>query len=147
MAAALAAVSLAMRRSGAAGALAAVHAQLTQPGVVAAWCRHAGSFFTEAAPGREDSLRAIPPFVTDLFNAASLADPVPAVLTAGVVERSFENARRVAETLAAHCFDAQFVAVPDGHNYTAWRDALDPHLTDLLARLWGGTGQRRSFSS
>ena len=129
------------------GALAALHAHLTHPGVFAALFMQSGSFFTEAPPGREDSLQAIPPFVTDLFNAASLADPVPAVLTAGVVERSFENARRVAETLAAHCFDAQFVAVPDGHNYTAWRDALDPHLTDLLARLWGGTGQRRSFSS
>jgi enterochelin esterase family protein len=64
-----------------------------------------------------------------------------------VVERSFENSRRVAATLAAHGYDGRFVAMPDGHNYTAWRDALDPHLTDLLARLWGGAGQRRSLSS
>ena len=24
----------------------------------------------------------------------------------------------------------------DMHNYTAWRDALHPHLTGLLAQLW-----------
>jgi hypothetical protein len=26
--------------------------------------------------------------------------------------------------------------VPDMHNYTAWRDAFEPHLTGLLARAW-----------
>ena len=26
--------------------------------------------------------------------------------------------------------------LPDMHNYTAWRDALDPHLTGLLQELW-----------
>jgi hypothetical protein len=23
------------------------------------------------------------------------------------------------------------------HNYVAWRDAFDPHLTGLLAEVWG----------
>jgi hypothetical protein len=27
--------------------------------------------------------------------------------------------------------------VPDAHNYVAWRDAFDPHLTGLLDRIWG----------
>jgi enterochelin esterase family protein len=27
--------------------------------------------------------------------------------------------------------------VPDLHNYTAWRDAFDPHLTALLTRIAG----------
>jgi len=30
--------------------------------------------------------------------------------------------------------------VPDLHNYTAWRDSLDPALTDLLRKCWGTTG-------
>lgn len=129
------------------GALAALHAHLTHPGVFGALFMQSGSFFTETPPGREESLQAIPPFVTGLFSAASLPDPVPAVLTAGVVERNFENAQTVTATLAARGYDVRFVPVPDGHNYTAWRDALDPHLTGLLARLWGGTGQRRNFTS
>lgn len=129
------------------GALAALHAHLTHPGVFAALFMQSGSFFTKAPPGREESLRGIPPFVSGLHSAVSFSDPVPAVLTAGAVERNFENARRMAGTLAAHGYDARFVPVRDGHNYTAWRDALDPHLNDLLARLWGATGQRRNFSS
>ena len=24
----------------------------------------------------------------------------------------------------------------DGHTWTCWRDSLDPHLTDLLVRVW-----------
>jgi hypothetical protein len=24
----------------------------------------------------------------------------------------------------------------DAHNWTAWRDALHPHLADLLLRVW-----------
>jgi len=33
-----------------------------------------------------------------------------------------------------------FSRVPDLHNYTAWRDSLDPALTDLLRKCWGATG-------
>ena len=29
--------------------------------------------------------------------------------------------------------------VADLHNYTAWRDSLDPHLTEVLRDLWGDT--------
>jgi enterochelin esterase family protein len=96
-----------------------------------------GSFFTGLPEGREESLRAIPPFVADVHAAARLAEPVPAVLTVGVVERNLANVRRMAATLSARGYDVQLHEVPDGHNYTAWRDALDPHLTGLLARLWG----------
>ena len=30
----------------------------------------------------------------------------------------------------------QLHEVADLHNYTAWRDSLDPHLTHLLGSLW-----------
>jgi enterochelin esterase family protein len=30
-----------------------------------------------------------------------------------------------------------FAEFRDAHNFTAWRDALDPHLTGVLADLWG----------
>jgi hypothetical protein len=30
--------------------------------------------------------------------------------------------------------------VHDLHNYTAWRDSLDPALTDLLRSVWGAQG-------
>ena len=42
----------------------------------------------------------------------------------------------MASALAAQGYDAHLDEVPDLHNYTGWRDALDPHLTQLLAGLW-----------
>ena len=30
-----------------------------------------------------------------------------------------------------------YAEVADLHNYTAWRDALDPHLTQVLRDVWG----------
>ena len=32
--------------------------------------------------------------------------------------------------------EVSFNQVRDGHNYTCWRDLLDPSLTDLMARTW-----------
>lgn len=29
-------------------------------------------------------------------------------------------------------YDVQLAEVRDVHNYTAWRDAFDPHLVDLV---------------
>ena len=37
----------------------------------------------------------------------------------------------------AQGYDVELHEVPDMHNYTGWRDALDPHLTGLLAQVWG----------
>jgi enterochelin esterase family protein len=42
----------------------------------------------------------------------------------------------MAQALRAQGYPVSLVEVPDGHNFTAWRDALDPHLVGLLARVW-----------
>lgn len=118
------------------GGLAALHAHLLHPGVWDGLFLQSGSFFTALPAGREESLQAIPPFVTHVHTASKLAEPVPTVLTAGVVERNLVNIRRMAGTLAARGYQVDLHEVPDGHNYTAWRDSLHPHLTTLLAGVW-----------
>ena len=40
------------------------------------------------------------------------------------------------ERAGAQGYAATLAEVPDLHNYTGWRDALDPHLTRLLAGVW-----------
>ena len=40
-------------------------------------------------------------------------------------------------TLRARGYPAALHEVPDLHNYTAWRDAFDPHLTALLRQVAG----------
>jgi enterochelin esterase family protein len=39
----------------------------------------------------------------------------------------------MAQTLGRLGYSAQLTPVRDAHNYTAWRDALHPHLTDLVS--------------
>jgi enterochelin esterase family protein len=41
----------------------------------------------------------------------------------------------MAATLRRLGYAARMVTVPDAHNYTAWRDALHPHLTQLVAEV------------
>jgi enterochelin esterase family protein len=52
-------------------------------------------------------------------------------MTCGGAEENIHNNR-----LMAHALGAELAEVPDLHNYTAWRDAFDPHLTGLLRRCW-----------
>ena len=37
-----------------------------------------------------------------------------------------------------HQVGIAFSGHDDLHNYTSWRDSLDPALTDLLRRVWAG---------
>ena len=34
-------------------------------------------------------------------------------------------------------YPVQLHELPDMHNYTAWRDGFEPHLTRLIARVCG----------
>jgi menaquinone-dependent protoporphyrinogen IX oxidase len=46
-------------------------------------------------------------------------------------------AERIAQQVRKHGLDSSLTEGRDGHNYTGWRDLLDPVLGDLLARVWG----------
>ena len=59
--------------------------------------------------------------------------PVPTSLTCGAVEENLANNREMARALlAGRAIRRQLVEVPDAHNFTAWRDAFDPHLTESV---------------
>jgi enterochelin esterase family protein len=69
-------------------------------------------------------LRSVPP------------ETVPVTLTCGLAEENLANNRQMAATLDRQGYDAEFVEVPDAHNYVGWRDAFDPALTGLLRTVW-----------
>jgi len=71
-----------------------------------------------------------------LLAAGHAPDPVPVVLTCGTVEENLATNRAVARALAAQGHDAALYEVRDAHNWTAWRDAFEPHLLGLLQRVW-----------
>ena len=121
------------------GGLAMLHAQRRHPRTFGALFMQSGSFFTprfDAHEQRFPRYQRIVRFVRATLRAGAHPEPVPAVLTCGSAEENVYNNRLMARALAAQGYGAALHEVPDMHNYTAWRDALDPHLTRLLAAAW-----------
>jgi enterochelin esterase-like enzyme len=120
------------------GALAMLHAHCRYPDALDALFLQSGSFFWPRFDSRERSFpyyRRVVRFVTEVHDGGLPPRPVPTVLTCGMIEENIENNRLVVKALRAAGYPAALHEVPDMHNYTAWRDALDPYLTDVLGQV------------
>jgi enterochelin esterase-like enzyme len=120
------------------GALAMLHAQRRHPARFAGLFLQSGSFFQHRFDAQESGFaryQRIIRFVSAVRRAGS-GPAVPAVLTCGTVEENLANNRSMAETLRGQGYDVTLAENDEGHNWTNWRDALDPHLTTLLQRVW-----------
>jgi enterochelin esterase-like enzyme len=117
------------------GGLAMLHAHCRFPDAFDALFCQSGSFFTERFDSQERQFpyyRRIVSFVSGVHRGRLPGRPIPVSLTCGAIEENAENNRLIAATLAAHGYPVILREVPDMHNYTAWRDAFDPYLTELL---------------
>jgi enterochelin esterase family protein len=131
------------------GALAMLHAQRRYPKAFAGLFLQSGSFFQPRHDRHESTfpryLRIVR-FVGRVIradsagsggSAGSAESPVPAVLTCGLAEENRHNNRIMALALRRQGYPVDLFENPDAHNFTGWRDALHPHLTDLLRTVWG----------
>jgi len=122
------------------GALAALHAQRRHPGLFGGLFLQSGSFFTRRLDPQERGFgryARITRFVGETRRGTTLeAEPVPATLTCGALEENLPNNRAMAEVLRRQGYRAGLAELPDVHNYVAWRDTFDPHLTGLLSEVW-----------
>lgn len=121
------------------GALAMLQAQRTWPDVFAGLFLQSGSFFVPRFDRHESNFpryRRIVRFVRGVLRASPHPEPVPVSMTCGIEEENIDNNRLMVSALRGQGYDATLAEVPDLHNYTGWRDALDPHLTRLLAGVW-----------
>jgi enterochelin esterase-like enzyme len=121
------------------GALAMLQAQRTWPGTFAGLFLQSGSFFVPRLDRHESAFpryRRIVRFVQGVLREGAHSEPVPTSMTCGIEEENVHNNRLMAAALRAQGYGATLAEVPDLHNYTGWRDALDPHLTRLLAGVW-----------
>jgi enterochelin esterase family protein len=121
------------------GALAMLQAQRTWPGTFAGLFLQSGSFFVPRHDRHESGFpryRRITRFVGGVLRSTADAQTVPVVMTCGTEEENIHNNRQMASALTAQGYGVELHEVSDLHNYTGWRDAFDPHLTRLLARLW-----------
>jgi enterochelin esterase-like enzyme len=117
------------------GALAMLHAHVRRP--FAGLFLQSGSFFVmrhDAHEHRFSRFSRVIRVVRELKRDAGVPERV--TMTCGVAEENLANNRLMARALAAQEFDVELHVVPDMHNYTGWRDALHPHLTHLLLRVW-----------
>jgi enterochelin esterase-like enzyme len=134
------------------GALAALHASTALPAAFGALFLQSGSFFRADTDPQERSFPgfgAVASFVEHPGPAPPAGAGLDVGMTCGLAEENLDNNRLMAATLAGLGHRVTLAEVPDAHTFTGWRDALDPHLADLLDRAWrpgrlrGGAGAAR----
>jgi enterochelin esterase family protein len=119
------------------GALAALHLALWRPGTVAGLFLQSGSFFDPLLDAQERGFAHFTRVSDFVSSVPTSTGPLIEIgLTCGRAEENLANNRRMAELLADRGHDVELDEVADAHTFTGWRDALDPHLVDLLTRTW-----------
>ena len=99
-----------------------------------------GSFFQVRHDDSESGYRyfgRISRLVQTVLDMRHADHPLVVGMTCGALEENVANNRDMASALRRAGHDVTLREVEDLHNYTAWRDSLDPTLTDVLRRVWG----------
>jgi enterochelin esterase family protein len=131
------------------GALAALHAEWRHPGTFDGLFLQSGSFFTPETDPQESKFEyyaQVTRFVNQVLTATTAPSTPVVGMTAGAPEENVHNNRVMAAKLTDLGLRVEYGETPDMHNFTAWRDVLDPDLTDLLRNAWSeadgaGTGR------
>ena len=117
------------------GALAMLHAHRLFPGSFDGLFLQSGSFFsvqTDAQERRFGRFGPVTRFVREVVQAVADPHPLPVSMTCGTIEENLANNQAMASALRRLGYPVEFQEVRDVHSYTAWRDAFDPHLTELI---------------
>jgi enterochelin esterase family protein len=123
------------------GGLAMLQAQRSHPGVFAGLYLQSSSFFHRVLDEQESGFERftrITAFVDSVLRAGPAEDPVPVVMSCGLIEENVENNRLMTRALQAQGYDTRLVENRDVHTYTGWRDTFDPNLVDLVRRVLDG---------
>ncbi|MBV9870683.1 MAG: hypothetical protein JO214_08670 [Frankiaceae bacterium] len=120
------------------GALAALHAASRAPRTFGGLFLQSGSFFRVQSDEHESSFPAFDAITTFVATVAQQrwSDVLTIGMTCGLGEENLANNRQMVTELARCGHRVRLAELPDAHTFTAWRDALDPHLLDLLVEVW-----------
>jgi enterochelin esterase family protein len=121
------------------GALAALHVHSRNPGLAGGLFLQSGSFFRRRFDLHESNFARftrITRFVGQVHGGRGFLPPIPTTITCGTGEENLANNRALYDALARRAFDVALVEHRDAHNWISWRDALHPHLAELLLRAW-----------
>ena len=120
------------------GGLAMLQSQRAHPGLFAGLYLQSSSFVHRVLDEQESAFgrfTRITGFVDSVLRAGPAVDPVPVVMSCGLIEENVENNRLMTRALQAQGYDTRLVENRDVHTYTGWRDTFDPNLVDLVARV------------
>jgi enterochelin esterase-like enzyme len=98
-----------------------------------------GSFFQPELDPQEASypfFEQVTKAVASIASSPPTEHPLVVGLTCGALEENADNNAAMAELLSDLGHHVTYAEVADLHNYTAWRDSLDPALTDVLRSVW-----------
>jgi enterochelin esterase family protein len=99
-----------------------------------------GSFFQVRHDDNESGypyFGRISRLVQSVLDTRHAEHPLTIGMSCGALEENAANNRDMAAALRRAGHEVTLREVPDLHNYTAWRDALDPGLTEVLRTVWG----------
>lgn len=117
-----------------------LHIHRRSPATFGALFLQSGSFFRQRFDKQEigfPRFRRISRFVGEVLAADEWAYPIPVTMTCGTAEENLHNNRATQRALRDQGYEVGLTERRDAHNWIAWRDAFDPHLTDLILRMWG----------
>jgi enterochelin esterase family protein len=123
------------------GGLAMLQSQRSHPGVFAGLYLQSSSFFHRVLDEQESGFarfNRITSFVEAVLRSGPARDPVPVMMSCGLLEENVENNRLMTRALQAQGYDTRLVENRDVHTYTGWRDTFDPQLVDLVRRVLDG---------
>ncbi|MDQ1720729.1 MAG: hypothetical protein QOI26_463 [Pseudonocardiales bacterium] len=122
------------------GALAMLHAHRLFPAAFDGLFLQSGSFFDVELDAQERRFARFGPvtrFVREVAQAVADPRPLPVSMTCGTIEENLANNQAMASALLRLGYPVEWREVRDAHNYTAWRDAFDPHLVELIQAVRG----------
>ena len=121
------------------GALAMLHCHRRSPATFGSLFLQSGSYFRQRYDKQESGFsrfRRISRFMGEVLTSEGWPHPITATLTCGTVEENLANNRATYGALELQGYEVKLVANRDGHNWVGWRDTFDPHLVDLVNRMW-----------
>ncbi|MGH2807922.1 MAG: alpha/beta hydrolase [Actinomycetota bacterium] len=121
------------------GGLTMLYIHRVNPATFGALFLQSGSYFRQRFDKQEaDFVRfgRISRFMGRVLTAHEWAHPIPVAMTCGLAEENLANNRATAAALRRQGYDVHLFENRDAHNWIGWRDSLDPHLSDLLAKAW-----------
>ena len=119
------------------GALSMLFLQRRHPGLLDGLVLQSGSYFTAVLDPQESGYDRFAHIcrAVQALHAGPAPQPVPVLITCGIVEENRANNEQMAAALRGQGYRVEMHLVPDAHTMVGWRDAWSPGVERLLGSV------------